>query len=276
MATINAPTLSAQPLAAGLVATISAPARGQALVQVTAGGAIVAQAVIGTGQTQRFGPYTTATTVNVRADDGSIEFDALPPDTLDWAGLLAKVGSYDGQLQRVKFPGGLSFWMEWEAATAAWWPMGGEQLYYVGAPVSDTNSAGLQTVAFPTVAHPANFWRTGLGMIAEIFAETSIATTARTFSLAVGGEDMLNLPTAANRAAGVRGGFLADGPTSGWSFIRAGSADYDMPGSANQGKTPLTRTWANALSLTGSASFTTAASAATATMRRFRLSLIRG
>jgi hypothetical protein len=276
MATINAPALSAQSLAAGLVATLSVPARGQALVQVVAGGAIVAQGVIGTGQVQRFGPYTVATTVNVRADDGAIEFTTNPPDTISWAELLAKVGTSDGQLQRVAFPGGLSFWMEWEAATSQWWPMGGEQPYYIGAVVIDTNSTGLQTLAFPTVAHPAGFFRSGLGMFASIVVETNIAATARTLQLTLGGQDIVNLPTATNRRVAIEPGFVADGASSGWCFTKKDNNEFSLPGQGNQNVTPLTLTWAGALSLTGSATFTTAVAAATATLRRFKLSLVRG
>lgn len=276
MTTINAPTLSQQSLAAGMVAIISAPVRGQALVQITAGGAIVAQAVIGTGQTQRFGPYTAATTVNVRADDGSIEYSSNPPGTIDWSELLTLVGTYDGQLQRVKFPGGLSFWMEWEAATGLWWPAGGSQPYYVAEVVSVTNSTGTQTLTFPTVAHPINFFRSGLGMDADVFGETSISATGRLMTMTLGTEDIVALPTAANRRTAGHYGFVADGASSGWCYIKKDSAEYDMAGSGNSNVTLLTQAWSGALNLTGSMVFTTAASAATAKLRRLKLSLIRG
>lgn len=283
MTTITAPTLSQQSLAAGMVAIISAPVRGQALVQVTASGAIVAQAVIGTGQTQRFGPYTAATTVNVRADDGSIEYTANPPDTLDWAELLATTGDYDGQRKRVRFSGSVPFWMEWSASDAAWWPANGEQPYYfgtlvAGAIATDTNSSGTQTLNFPSLAHPVNFWRPGLGMAADIFGETSISATARSLNLTITGDSVVNLPTAANRRVSGRFGFMADTPTTAYGFTKKDAAEYDFPQSANSNMIAIAPTggWAAALTVGGTMSFTTAAAAATANLKRFKLSLVRG
>jgi hypothetical protein len=194
-------------------------------------------------------------------------------EDVDWSAL--GVGQYEGQLKRVvSGVGNRRFLMEWDSGT--WWPFGGQALYYIGSVVTDINSTGLQTLAFPAVAHPANFFRSGLGMLAEIVAETSIAATARTFQLTLGAEDLVNLPTGTTRRVAGRFGFVADGAASGWSYIKKDTNEYDYVGASGGNATPLTLTWANALSLTGSASFTTAASAATAKLRRFRLSLVRG
>ena len=76
MTAITAPTLFTDTLTAGQIATVAANPRGTALVQLMASGLLVAQAQLGTGQTQRFGPYASDVTVNVRAYDGVFEYTA--------------------------------------------------------------------------------------------------------------------------------------------------------------------------------------------------------
>lgn len=212
----------------------------------------------------------------MRAAFGAAWGGVRPNVETTFAALIASTGAYPRERRWVIDVGNLPFLMEWDAATGLWWPAGGEQPYYVAEVVTVTNSTGTQTLTFPTVTHPANFWRSGLGMNADVFGETSISATGRTLQLTLGTEDIVNLPTAGNRRTGGHFGFVADGASSGWCYIKKDSAEYDMAGSANSNVTALTQAWSGALALTGSMVFTTAAAAATAKLRRFKLSLVRG
>jgi hypothetical protein len=296
MATINAPTLYSATLAASQVATVAASPRGSALVQVfTAGGLLADQALLGTGQSQRFGPYTVDMTVKVRADDGVFTYttgsasDAAiaaqmaalqASQDFTWQGHIdAGNGTFDGQRRRIiGGVGNVAFWLEWEAATSKWWPVGGQQLFNVNAVVTDTNSTGSQSVAATSVTTPANFFRDGLGFLAEVVAETSISATARTLSIQLDATDNVvgPLPAAGNRRIAGRFGFVADSSSSGYTITKADGSEYDFAQSANSNLSAITRTWSNAVAITCTATFTTAASAATAKLRRCRYWLVRG
>lgn len=198
-----------------------------------------------------------------------------PVDTVTFAGL--GTGDYDGHVKRVKDSWcNQAFRLEWDLANSVWNPLGGDQVYHVGTVTPVTNSAGLQTLTLPSVVHPSNFFRSGLAMLADLIAETSIAATARTCQLTIGSEDIVNLPTAANRRVAGRWGFIADGASSGVSMIKKDANEFDFPQQANGNVTPLTQAWSGSLTLSGSVSFTTAASSATAKVHRYKLHLLRG
>lgn len=295
MTTITAPTFTAITLTSGQVATIAATPRGTALVQVvTAGGLLVEQDLLGTGQTRRFGPYTADMTVNVRADDGVFEYTAgsrgdsssvaaaaIAQSALDytWANhIAAGNGTFDCQLRRIiGGVGNKPFWLEWEAATSKWWPQGGQQLFNINPVVTDSNSTGSQSVAASSLTTPANFFRDGLGFLAEVIAETSISATARTLSIQLDATDNVvgALPAAANRRIAGRFGFICDSAASGVTLTKADGSEYDFAQSANSNLSALSRTWSNAIAITCTATFTTAVAAAVAKLRRCRYWLVR-
>lgn len=212
----------------------------------------------------------------------------MPPvSTWAWADhIAAGNGAYDGERRRVRLStdaGYVPFWLEWESATSRWWPAHGEQPYYqgvitAGVITSETTSNGTQTLTLPTIAHPANFWGIGSGLLLDMGAETSISATGRTVTVSLPGSDVLTLPTVTQRRFGGHFGFIADTSTTAYGFTKKDVSEYDIAGSANTNLLSIAPTggWAAALSMTGSIVFTTAAASATAALRRYRALLIRG
>lgn len=191
-----------------------------------------------------------------------------------WAAhITAGAGTYDGQQRRIiSGVGNVDFWLEWDSADSLWYPAGGKALYYVGAKQTDA-TATTQAITFPTVAHPANFWRSGLGMEVDFMAEDSATATARTLVMTLGSTNFVELPTAANRRAGGLYGWVADGAATQWSYIKKDSASFSPYESGNSNLTLMTEDLTTALNFTGSVTVT---AAGTLTKRRLKLYLVRG
>ena len=189
-------------------------------------------------------------------------------------------GDFPNQLKWVTDVGNMPYIERWDVTDNAWVPLFGRQPYYVGAVVTDTNSTGLQTLTLPNVVHPANFWRSGLGLDIELEADTSIAVTARTAQITVNdtvaSQDIINLPTATNRGVAGRWGFIADGAASGWTLTKPDNNELDWAVSRNTSVPALTRDWTKAVTIGGALTFTTAVAAATARLRRYKLYKVRG
>lgn len=213
-------------------------------------------------------------------DGTSATWQRLPANPFDESTFAALgTGDFPNQLKWVTDVGNQPYIERWDTTANDWVPFG-HMPYYVGAVITDTNSTGTQTLPLPNVAHPANFWRSGLGLLIELEAETNISATARTVQITVndttGAQDIVNLPAAANRRAAGRFGFVADGAASGWTTSKPDSNEYDWPQGANSNLAALTRTWANVCTIGGSVTFTTAVAAATAKVRRYKLYKVRG
>lgn len=189
----------------------------------------------------------------------------------------AGAGTYSGQRRRIiSGVGNQPFWLTWDAANSVWDPEGGRQLYYVGAVVTDTNSTATKTLTFPTVAHPAAFFRAGTGCEVDMLGECTIAATARTCVWTLGSEDLIAITTSTDRRLGGIWGFISDSATTQWCYIKKASNERNWQQSDTGNVGTIAQTVANALNITGSATFTTAASAGTATLRRYKLYLVKG
>lgn len=187
----------------------------------------------------------------------------------------AGAGTYDGQRRRIiSGVGNRPFWLVWNAAGSVWDPENCDQVYYVGAVQTD-NTNNVQSITLPTVAHPANFWRSGTGLVVEIMAEDAASATARSLVLTLGSTNFVNLPTATNRRVGGYFGFLADGAASQWSITKGDSNSYNPWEAANTNVTLMAETLANALNVSGTVTVTTAG-VNVLTLRRYKLHLIRG
>lgn len=192
-----------------------------------------------------------------------------------WAQHIASAGTYDGQRRRIiSGVGNRPFWLVYDLANAVWDPLSGDELYYVGAVQTDATNP-TQSITLPTVAHPANFWRSGLGLHAEIIVESSASATARTQVMTLGSSNFVNLPTATNRRVGALFGFIATGAAVQIPVTKADSATYSPYDSGNSNFTPMAENLANALNITGSVTITTGG-ANTMTLRRYKLRLVKG
>lgn len=187
----------------------------------------------------------------------------------------AGAGTYDGQRRRIiSGVGNRPFWLEWNATDSVWDPANGEQPYYIGAVMTD-NTNNVQSITLPTVAHPANFWRAGTGVKIDIMAEDSASATARSLVLTLGASTFVNLPTATNRRTGALYGFVAASSSSQWGYTKGDANAYVPYDSANTNVTQISEDLTTALNLSGSVSVTTAG-VNTLTLRRYKLSLVRG
>jgi hypothetical protein len=189
--------------------------------------------------------------------------------------ITAGAGTYDGQRRRITSGvGNQAFGLVWVAATSVWDPLNGDQTYYIGA-VQTNNTVTVQSITITAVAHPANFWRSGLGTEIDFMAEDNSSASARSLVLTLGSTNFVNLPTAANRRVGSLFGFVADGAASQYSLTKGDSAIYSPYDSGNSNLTLMTEDLTTALSISGTHTVTTVGTN-TLTLRRFKLRLVKG
>ena len=209
--------------------------------------------------------------------------------SMTWAQhITAGAGTYDGQRRRITVTAGgpnQVFEIEWDGARSVWNPCRSGDLIHVGAIVTDSNSTGTQSLTGTAWTAPAGLFRPpgaagvgAIGLLIEVIAETSISATARTVTaqLDATASFVNGLAAAANRRVSGRWGFIPTDATHGFGITKADSSEYDFPQGANSNLVACDRTWANAIAVSLAVQFTTAASAATATLRRYKAFLVHG